>query len=254
MKLLAWWLCGFLKKMLFASERPSTKLSWQVACSGLFQIVWCLQQDVHATSVLWSGECWVWTEAMEGIFLCHFSHLHTDWSANNSVHFIPNCSILILLLSSVIQWPSPNSSLLILALVRSACWECISYHFLGRRPARKGLGGQLVLHCRQVPVQQIQCGMRPSSVIVVPTLLCRCHQHINQANSQSSNWPSLRVQKGIDRRVLAWLEACTSPTDSRHTSSMQLVATSSRHSCAAANMLWSSLQSSTPAVYLGTLL
>ena len=48
-----------------------------------------------------------------------------------------------------------------------------AYHFLGRGAAGEGFGGELILHGGQVPVQQIQGGMHPSRIAVIPRLFYR---------------------------------------------------------------------------------
>lgn len=54
-------------------------------------------------------------------------------------------------------------------------WEAAAYHFLGGRPACSGFGGELVLHGGQVAVQQVQGGMHPRRVALIPALLCSTH-------------------------------------------------------------------------------
>ena len=48
-----------------------------------------------------------------------------------------------------------------------------AYHFLGGGAAGEGFGGELILHGGQVPVQQIQGGMHPSRIAVIPCLFYR---------------------------------------------------------------------------------
>lgn len=48
-----------------------------------------------------------------------------------------------------------------------------AYRFLGGRPPRERFGGELGFHGGQVAVQQIQGGVNPSRVAVIPCLLCK---------------------------------------------------------------------------------
>ena len=78
-----------------------------------------------------------------------------------------------------------------------------AYHFLGGCTAREGLGGELVPHGGQVPIQQIQSGMHPGRIAVIPCLFF-CRNTVATVSFRFHILLSHRGQTVLLHRVQTW--------------------------------------------------